>query len=250
MIKDVEKVLGEGGEFVQSVRAAVEERFTSPFWGHFFLSWLVVNWNLVYVAFFVDADTILQKKEVLRNEYLYSLMPQTFLETAAHFLIYPLLISAFIAWVVSPTVGRAFFKRSSINKREQGSIEKQINENLNLTRQAQTLVEEQKKLVAQKVELEEESKKAEEENPRIFWEQEFEAFKESRLFYKFKQVVDTLYAHQKQLVYVNDYGKRASRIDPDMLAYADSHGLITIDNSGNRVEPTDKGRFFLAQYSE
>lgn len=46
-------------DFRKSISAVLYERLTSPFYGAFIVSWLVSNWQIVYLTLFVDEKTLL-----------------------------------------------------------------------------------------------------------------------------------------------------------------------------------------------
>lgn len=48
--------IGAGHEVSESVKEAVAERLYSPFYGYLLISWLIVNWDYVYRALFVDGN--------------------------------------------------------------------------------------------------------------------------------------------------------------------------------------------------
>lgn len=45
-------------DFRNSVNKILNERLTSPFWGTLFSSWLIWNWKIPYVTFFVSEKTV------------------------------------------------------------------------------------------------------------------------------------------------------------------------------------------------
>jgi hypothetical protein len=49
-------------EYLKSFRAAVGDRFSSPLFGNFILSWIVFNWKIIYVTLFIDADKLFDKE--------------------------------------------------------------------------------------------------------------------------------------------------------------------------------------------
>ena len=59
-------------EAKKSLEKNLGEKLVSPFWGAFIASWLVWNWRVWYVTFFVDSDLLMQSKSVLKIDYLLS----------------------------------------------------------------------------------------------------------------------------------------------------------------------------------
>ena len=59
-------------EYKKSARSVFEERISSPFYGAFLFSWLVLNWKIVYLTIFVNQDIIepLTKIEYIQENYI------------------------------------------------------------------------------------------------------------------------------------------------------------------------------------
>ena len=49
-------------EFYKSIKSILHERISSPFYGSLIVSWLIWNWKIVYVTFFVDARILTVNK--------------------------------------------------------------------------------------------------------------------------------------------------------------------------------------------
>ena len=57
-------------EIKESTLNALKERFASPFFGYFIISWALLNWKSVYVTFFVSNEAIISQYNLLKNEYI------------------------------------------------------------------------------------------------------------------------------------------------------------------------------------
>ncbi|MCX6246177.1 MAG: hypothetical protein NTW10_00450 [Bacteroidetes bacterium] len=49
-------------DIIKSIRAILDERISSPFYGTLIVSWLLWNWKIPYVTFFVDAAKLSSNK--------------------------------------------------------------------------------------------------------------------------------------------------------------------------------------------
>lgn len=56
-------------DLVKSIKSIFEERISSPFYGTLIISWLLWNWKIPYVTFFVDTSKLSDNKieYILKN---------------------------------------------------------------------------------------------------------------------------------------------------------------------------------------
>lgn len=246
----IKDFLGGSNEFVESATIAAEDRITSPFYGYFLISWFLVNWRLPYAAFFVDEEKLFERSGLLRNEYLdlltpaHSIYPFNVSATfVLHFFVYPFILTLFFFWV-SPLVTRHFFRKNIRNKKQLKVIELQESREI---KEKELEIEKQKTAI---VEERVERAKTASETPEVIWFQDFEIFKESKLFDKFQQIIDSVYKHGGRIRSRTEESVRVFEIDNDLLVYADSNELIEIDQVTRKITLRDKGRFFVKKYSE
>ena len=175
ILEPIKEFFGEKNEVVTSFNIALEERITSPFYGYFIVSWLIINWKILYVAFFVSQDKIFEKLGLLRHEYLSISFPSfSSFHHLLYFLLYPLLLTIFFFWIF-PFFSRKFYRKSLKNQKALRIIE--IQETTEQRKEEKKLVREEKELIKEKAEKAKETKKAEREDPAILWEREFTEFK-------------------------------------------------------------------------
>lgn len=214
-------------EITDSVKKNFKNRLTSPVYGTFFVWWLVFHWELVYTMFFIDEDKVWSVKQMLMNDYIrdrYFHFDWLFIGFwAAPFVMTFITIWWFPKFILIPLFRR--HERYEAEKRrirlgEETKIEEEILKKL--------------KVVSEKVE---EEKKIEEADPSINWEQEYLQFRKSDFFENFKVLINVVYSNNP---YVHSVPK-------DVLAYSDSIGLIDI--KGGTITFTDKGKYFVKQYS-
>lgn len=237
-IKDVANdLLGNKHEAVESLEEALKERMTSPFYGYFLISWLIVNWDFIYSALTIDQNLLFQKEGLLRNEYLLQniLPPQHSLEWFFDFLIEPFILTIIVFWIM-PYITREFYRQHVKNISRLEKI--RIDATTQKTKAETELINEKLKHVQAE-------RKADEIDPKISWERDFSEFKETEIYRKFYQILRSYY---KQNSWIKSDG---NSIDLDILAYADSNGLVDIgedDYQNAIIKPTEKGRFFFKLY--
>lgn len=74
-------------EIKKSINASLYERLTSPLWGALLTSWLIINWKIIYLTLFVDAEKLpLDKLSMIEcNHY-----------SICNFLVKPLALALFL----------------------------------------------------------------------------------------------------------------------------------------------------------
>ncbi|TSD06159.1 MAG: hypothetical protein Greene07147_18 [Parcubacteria group bacterium Greene0714_7] len=239
IISTMKEIFGETNEFVRSTQMALEERITSPFYGYFFVSWFLWNWQLFYVALFLDQKNIFEKTGLLRNEYLISLFPTSYsFEFWLRFFIGPLLLTVFFFWLF-PYGTRLFFRKSIKNQNALKIIE--LQESQKETREEKGLVKEETALIKEKIEKAKEEKKAEIETPEVLWEKEFVSLFENNSdeFSKLEQLQEHAYGNS----YLADWQIKA-------ISFFHVIGLFTFESGKQLINLTDKGKFFLKRFIE
>ena len=86
------------------------------------------------------------------------------------------------------------------------------------------------------------------------WNEQFENMKAQQLFSKFQQIIDSVYTKGGLTSQRLPSGVRTRIVDADILAFADTAGLISISQMSSpsmmdeRISLTDKGKYFVANY--
>ncbi|MFZ3043841.1 MAG: hypothetical protein WA058_01900 [Minisyncoccia bacterium] len=241
-LTDIKKYLGidSGNEILDSTENALRDRLTSPFYGYFIIAWLLVNWRIVYAAFFINQAILMQKTGLMRNEYLQSIIPShSTLAWWLNFLLLPFILTCLAFWVF-PVFTRRFFRKSISNKLVLKGIE--IHEISKVTIAQTDLVQQKTTLLKEEAKKAKEEKETLESAPEIIWQKDFDIFAKTRYYKSFDSIINSVY--QRNGI--------SNNIDKDLLVYADSNGVVEIKTLGgyNRVSFTPKGRFFLKKYSE
>lgn len=225
-------------ELTESFKSNIKERLRSPFYGAFIVSWILWNWKVWYVTFFVDSGLLLQKNKILKTDFIFSLYNLdsfgSFFYSAAHLIILPL-ISTFLFVFYFPLLTCKFYEKSLDNDNKSKLI-KLLKEKEFLEAQEAKLEMEEKILKKEKEIGVERIKSAKPQE--TIWEEEYLKLKNSRYFNGFESL--------KISFYEGDRWK--SNIPTDMLAYYDTHNILTID--GEKIDITEKGKYFMKKYIE
>ena len=223
------------------------KRINSPLYKLFIFSWIAVNWNLVYVFFFTSEQHIFEVTGLLKDQYLYSLMPNTLLLNLFPVvwiwksILLPIALAFFFMWIL-PLVAREFYRQDILNQRELGAIKS---------------AEEKKQETA---ELEEEKNQEVIRNDiEPAWDEDYNLTRESsKTFLKdIAAIVDTVYGRGGDTVKVtsDSDGKKNIKVilENRIVAFADSLGLINISDIGLETEKitlTQKGKYFIKKFWE
>jgi len=228
-VQTIKEFFGDNNELVESTNIALKERIYSPFYGYFITAWVFINWKLLYIAFFVGQDNILQKTGLLRYDYLRQFFPNHWsLDFWLNFIAYPLFATIIFFWFL-PYVTRIYYRKSIKNQIKLKIIEIQ---------ETKKETKEEKELLVEEIKKAKEEKRAEKETPEILWKKEFEEFSKSRLFPSFSMIINSVY---------ESGGYYRSRVPIDILSYADTQNLIKI--SGDTISLTDKGKYFISSWN-
>jgi hypothetical protein len=204
LLEKTKQFLGISGanEFVISTEMALRDRVASPFYGYFFISWLLVNWRIIYSAFFIDQGVLLQRTGLLRNDYLEILIPRPYSwEYALEFFFGPLALSILALWIF-PFGTRIFYRKYLENKKHLLLIELDV---LKEKKSAENLlIQEETRALKSELEKSTIEKEVAETNPEILWEQEFQQLKLNTVeFWKLDRLRDKAYS-DNGYIYNND----------------------------------------------
>lgn len=249
ILNNLKEFFGETNEVVQSTQIAVSDRLSSPFYGYFIIAWIVTNWHFLYISFFIDQEKLFEKTGLLRNEYLFSILPQyQELQFWWKFFILPLALTILFFWVF-PYGTRVFYRKSIRNQKALQIIE--LQENREKTVAEKKLVKEEKSLIKEEVARAKEEKRAAKETPEIIWEKEVETLSmDYNSTAAIKNVIKAIYETEGNFVtsggIMTDW---QTRILPQHLARVDVLGLINI-SSNNKLSLTNKGKYVVRRLQD
>lgn len=229
--------ISDQNELLASAEMALSDRLASPFYGYFIISWLLVNWSLVYAALFINQEILFDKTGLLRTEYVTLFIPNvSSTDFWLQFIIGPIALSI-IAIFFAPYGTRVFYRQSVRNRVALKVIE--LQELRQERKEEVALAKDETALIKSELDRAKIEREAARENPEVLWEQEFKKFlKNLPEVFKLPDLQQYAYAN----TYLSDSQKQR-------LAYLHLIGLINFYDP-HHVELTEKGKFFLRRYIE
>jgi hypothetical protein len=224
-------------EIKKSIQDNLSDKMASPFYGSFIISWLLWNWKIWYITFFVSPELLLEKYGMLKIDYIINIYNISW-GSIAHLFLFPLL-SSFIIIFIWPFITGLYYKVWLYFEYK--------NKIVKLTKEKEIFEIKEKKLDSEINILEKTQKIKLEKSDEEIWNEDYNFFKESKYFKSFGQIRDSIYKY-------NGYTDwNGFKLSIELKAFADTNGLINIKrNSSNReiIVLTDKGKFFLKKYGE
>jgi|SRR3989344_2445801 len=235
-------------EIFNSIIKTANGRLTNSLYGTFFISWLVFHWNFVFSIFLLDDEKILQISGLLKNDYLWQ---KYFNLSDLYFWfswVMPFILTYIIIWKLPKWI-----LLDAYDKTEEYETEKKI---IKITQQRKIeqedvkLQEQTAKKVTAVAKQVIEEKKIKEADPTIGWSEDYEKFKKLDFAHKFSKIIESYYKRQGNIVFYNDYNQIVFEISEDILAYVHSNGIVDIDKDLNKIEMTEKGKYFINRFLE
>jgi len=235
-------------EIQNSIKDNIKERISSPFYGTYFISWLIFHWQIIIVLFFVDEDYIWQTNQLMKNEFIL----KYFVDYADFWFwfrwITPFILTILIIWVFPKYISIPAFKKSQKDNslkeifklQEKIKIEEEENE----LRNKKILKLEKEKEIIKK------EKDIEQIDPELNWEKEYKNFREMPYYIQFKYIITSVYSHNGNTSWSEGLNLGINKIPEEVLAFAHSSGLINFTKDGkSRIELTEKGKYFVKMYN-
>lgn len=248
--------------FWSSASKWFNEKTSSPLYFTYIGFFVVWNWKFFQIIF-LESDSLFSSPRV---EYVYS---NLWLNFPLNFRV-PIWLNIPIDFIINfawHTIPPAFFTYLAIvylPKLHKWALDKYLESVFERKRMFATKKFEddkwlldQEKIHSQTLEniasVKEEKLKTEERIKKTMtdeekWELEYQKFEKNPSFYKFKQIIETIYKYDG--IIDEGYGV-AHHADTGALATADTRELITHSGSNrNTIELTKKGKFFAKMYLE
>ena len=121
MIEETKEIVKDTLKDAQEV---VKQRFFSPMYFYFLLSWIITNWKFVFALFFISSDDIYGEK----LDYLigfYPLNDLNWIWSITKLIIIPALSSAVFVWWFSQ-ISEKFYKRNETFKMNKQTIKRKL----------------------------------------------------------------------------------------------------------------------------
>ena len=224
------------GSLWESLLAWLKERTASPLYGTYIITTIIWNWKFFYVLFFQDQSSLsVPKIDYVTAKFLPDSNFWHIVGHIAYFWIPPIVITYLIIWWMPIITNLAYKVSADYHFQRKLAFDKA---NLEYERRQKDILGQLVTVKEAKVATEKKIERATTERER--WESEYQLFKKNNIFFRFGDVLNTIYRFQG---YLGQY-----KLSPDILAVVDSRGLITLDNDRNQIELTEKGKYFAQRF--
>lgn len=239
------------GDIANSIVEAIKNRSTSASIGTYVFFWVAYHWQGLYVALFVDEKYIAEKfNGLLKNEYL----NQYFFgynglidwDVILGFLI-PVLLTYLFIWWLPDLILVHLYRREQRYKVKKRIIK--LEEEKAIEKEKEKVVKQEDDTLKAEIKKAETTKKAVKADPTIIWQNELDEFtdREDKLL---TQVLTCVYKFRGNLIVSGEFhgSLPVFELEADALRLGDSKGLVTIVDEGERIELTEKGKYFASQF--
>lgn len=239
-------------EFKKSVNATLYERATSPFFGTLFVSWIICNWQIIIILFFVDEKILNTNKVSYIKEHL----------SDVNTLVYFPLISTIVLLTLVPFITNGAYwlslnfqkwrydKKNSVENLKLLTLEKSIQ----LREEIQNQQDKFEKLLHSKNQEIELLTKQIENNIKLAKDFEFADENQEKLNPEFLEIL-------KDEKRFNEFGNIVWKIQnnykmfggsdapsSDFVSYLEANNIL--DNSNNLYKFTKLGKELLKEYTK
>lgn len=217
-----------------------------------FVFWVVVlHTPIIFTAIFTDQNLIYQKTHLLKGEYIVD----TFYGSLEWWglILYVLGVLGFsgfmtwlMIWVLPKTLIKKAYGRELDDLYDREFMKVKKDEQLNSMKSS--LINSQKKVIEEEEAVAKKQEDLESREEKL-WLREYGNFKKSNLFQEFDLIPRAIYEYYGNISVEGFNGSMEFEVPYDLVAYADSAGLIQVDTSDKRITGlTDKGRYFYSLY--
>lgn len=246
----IEKMYNENiMEISYAIAEAIKKRTASTALGTYLFFWITYHWQGVYTTIFTSQDIIYSKFGLLKNEYVnkyfFGLDNSTFLG-----LVIPLLLTILFIWPIPKYILIRAYELEQKHKTQRRKIkfnEDKIIQELDIEKVTQETA-----AVSAATKLSKTKKNAENVDPAIIWHKEYEEARYSKHWKELTLLIESVYGHSGKIKddFDNYREKWRFEIPNSLLVYADTNNIITLNSSKDKIDFTDKGKFFVKQLSK
>lgn len=227
----------KANKILDSAKEVLEKRWGSAMYGTFFISWVIWNWEVIYLTIFVDQDLIYEITNNLKIHYVVSQYSWDGFWSVVWSLVRLMFGPAFSTFVI--LWGIAEIDILCYKKDVSNDIRKE-NEKI---KQQGVYLKKEKKVLKEKEQNISLAKDIEREMPKKQkWNNEYSAeILNSKFSGRMNEFKICLYDNRGNLI--------QSNLSSDNLAYLDSNGLIGFEGKFRQtIIATDKGKYFLKKF--
>lgn len=222
----------------------LQKRASSTFLLSYAAFWAAYHWEGIITIFFVNQDLILQKYNMLKNEYLaYYFFGIVYngvwdwgliLWKLGGFIV-PLLLAYLYVWWLPKFLINPSYKKE-IDYKIQRRIIKNTAEK-ELTNSEREKTEASVKETEAKITLAQKQEEIDDLDPETNWKIEFDSYRNKDF------LVDAL-SSLKEAFYSHE-GYYAGTMSTDQIVFCDVNNLIKLDQLAGQLKLTEKGRFYI-----
>jgi hypothetical protein len=229
-------------EISNNICEVLKERVSNTMYGTFIISWILWNWKIFYITFFVDQKIIFDQFHILKIDYiLQNYRIDSTLQLVGsiiHIIVAPLISTYIIIWQLSKLDLIVFNKNlknlQAKEKAENKAKEEALDRKTSVLTKTDNLLEIEKK-IEEKISGNEE------------WQNEFDKVSKEAFFIgAFVSLKNTLYTKRG---HISSIKSTDSYVPANDLAYLHTNNFIEFTNEHkNQIEITEKGKFFLNKF--
>jgi hypothetical protein len=210
-------------------------RIKQPFYRTFILTWVLVNWKMIYFILFVDEKTIIEKYNILKFEYL--LQNYSFLIWNCwndilllfKFFIIPWFLTWLFIWIFPKYITWPALSKYSETQSNENITKKKFEIEQKREENKLYIVEKEKELKEKKFNIDEENL----ENKQIadnkdLWDTEYNKFKNLENYFKdFSDVINRINFHKWNMNFVFQWNQKIDdSLDTNTLSYLLSKDIL------------------------
>ena len=205
----------------------LKRRMENPFWGSFIISWLLINWKVVYITISLESTSIDDK-----INYIEKLYQSWIWGNLISLIIYPLLAS-FIAVALIPFINHFYLWLRKFHRDRDATLEIQE-------------IQKEQALIKERQILQKEGRKLEKSQEEI-WNEDYDFLmkKDKEIF---EQLSIFIHIYGWKVNYGMDLSYNNSYKQPTYLKIFNSYDLVKISKRTDDLaiyEPTEKWKYFL-----
>ena len=236
-------------EIGQSIAEALRKRAVSSALGTYLFFWCVFHWEGIYTTIFTDQQIILEKFDLLKNEYVREyFFSWAGLPTFVSFVL-PILLTFVFIWLLPKYVLKHAYRQEQRHKVDRRRIRYEEEELLEMARK--DLAVSQKKAVEAEIDASDKLKEASRSNPEIQWQRDFAEFINiGNGIPTLNALKITIYkdnGHLTDYLSIGNDWLAVSGMNSEYLALADTNDLIKIFKEDQTIELSKKGKYFISK---
>ncbi len=245
----LDKIL-ENNEIAKSLKNSIEDKATSPVYGVFIISWLIVHWKFVYTALFVSEEKIWEATGgMLKSDYLTETFFNFFNFKFYLFFLLPFLFTWLLIWKFPESISIPAFKKSQEFEAEKSKIK--LRTRLNVLEEQLRITEVTEQKTKKEKEIKQQEKEIKKIDPTAEWLNEFKnIFLKEKDVQAIKEGNRAIYETNGRIVTNLQNATRgySTYISSPSLSRLDALNLIKmVSEKRDVIEFTEKGKFFIRE---